>query len=216
MHLFRLDASIRVAGSVSRALADTAEHAWRAERADAIVTRRDLGLRPLPADAWTSLTRTRLDPSAPPAPEAAAALVTELGAELLAADAYVFGVPLYNWNLPAQVKTWIDLLLLHPDLGPQGDQPLAGRPAVLALSRGGGYGPGTPKEGWDHVTPYLGRILGEVFGLDLHVAEAELTLADVSPAMAPLRGLAAESLRNGHANAAAHGRRVAELIRPAA
>ncbi|GAA2637343.1 NAD(P)H-dependent oxidoreductase [Dactylosporangium fulvum] len=215
MQLFRLDASIRVAGSVSRALADTAEHAWRAEHADPVVTRRDLGLHPLPADAWASVARTGFDPEAPSAPEAAA-LITELGAELLSADAYLFAVPLYNWSLPAHVKTWIDLLLLHPDLGLRGDQPIAGRPAVLALSRGGGYGPGTPKEGWDHVTPYLKRILGEVFGLDLHVAEAELTLADVTPAMAPLRGLAAESLRNGHANAAAHGQRVAELIRSAA
>ncbi|MET7423164.1 NAD(P)H-dependent oxidoreductase [Dactylosporangium sp. NPDC005555] len=212
MHLFRLDASIRTTGSVSRALADTAEQAWLAEHHDAVVTRRDLGVQPLPADAWSSLARAAVDPGAPPADEARE-LVDRLGAELLAADAFLFAVPLYNWNLPAQVKNWIDLIVLHPRLGLHGDQPLAGKPAVLALSRGGGYGPGTPKEGWDHVTPYLRRVFGEVWGLDLHVAEAELTLAEVTPAMEPLRGLAAQSLRSGHEQAAAHGVRVAELIR---
>ena len=50
--------------------------------------------------------------------------------------------------------------------------------------------PGTPKEGWDHSTPYLQRIFGEVFGMDVHLVEAELTLADVVPAMEALRGVA--------------------------
>ncbi|MEV4133398.1 NAD(P)H-dependent oxidoreductase [Dactylosporangium sp. NPDC049742] len=213
MHLFRLDASIRTTGSVSRALADTAEQAWLAEHPGATVTRRDLGAHPLPSDAWSSLARAAVDPAAPAPADEARDLVDRLATELLDADAFVFAVPLYNWNLPAQVKAWIDLVVLHPRLGVHGDQPLLGKPAVLALSRGGGYGPGAPKEGWDHVTPYLRRLLGEVFGLDLHLAEAELTLADVTPAMAPLRGLAAESLKKGHEQAAAHGVRVAELIR---
>jgi len=212
MHLFRLDSSIRIGGSVSRALADSAEQAWLAEHHDAVVTRRDLGVEPLPGDAWGRAVRQSMDPDAPPA-EDATALITRLGEELLSADAFVFAVPLYNWNLPTQVKGWIDLLMLHPRIGPYGDRPLAGRPAVLAFSRGGGYGAGTPKEGWDHASPYLKRILGEVWGLDLHVAEAELTLADTNPAMEALRGLAAESLKLGHESAAAHGLRVATLVR---
>ncbi|WP_432827228.1 FMN-dependent NADH-azoreductase [Dactylosporangium sp. CA-092794] len=214
MHLFRLDASIRVEGSVSRALADTAEQAWRAEHHDAVVTRRDLGLDPLPADLWAPAVRASMDPSAPPAPEATA-LMEQLSAELIDADAYIFAVPLYNWGLPAQIKIWLDMILLNPRFKTGGDLPIAGRPAVLALSRGGGYGPGAPKEGWDHAGPYLRRMLGEVLGLDVHVAEAELTLADLNPAMAPLRGLAADLLKSGHENAAAHGRRVAELLRTA-
>jgi FMN-dependent NADH-azoreductase len=210
MHLFRLDASIRVDGSVSRALADTAERAWLAEHPGATVTRRDLGVSPLPTELWVKAARRRVDPSAPPAPDTEA-LVERLAAELVEADAYVFAIPLYNWGVPAHVKSWLDLVMLHPRFGAGGDQPISGRPAVLALSRGGGYGPGTPREGWDHASPYVRRILGEVFALDLHVAEAELTLADVTPAMAPLRGLAADLLKTGHEHAAAHGRRLAEL-----
>ncbi len=133
--------------------------------------------------------------------------------ELLEADAYLFAVPLYDWNVPSQLKTWLDLILNHPRLGVHGDWPLKGRPAVLALSRGGGYGPGTPKEGWDHATPYLRRILAEVFGLDLHVAEAEPTHAFWNPGMASLRGLAEESMKTGHEQAAEHGLRAAALSR---
>jgi FMN-dependent NADH-azoreductase len=212
MHLFRLDASIRTTGSVSRALADTAEQAWLAEHPGATVTRRDLGVDPLPSDLWARAARSRVDPTAPAAP-AAAALTEQLSAELLDADAYVFAVPLYNWGVPAHFKTWVDMIMLNPAFGGAGDRPLAGRPAVLAMSRGGGYGPGTPKEGWDHSGPYIKRVLAEVLHLDVHVAEAELTLADVTPAMESLRGLAAEQLKTGHEHAARHGRRVAELVR---
>lgn len=210
MHLFRLDASIRTEGSVSRALADTAEQAWLAEHHGAVVTRRDLGAQPLPADAWSALARAVVDPAVP-APDEARELLDSLGAELLGADAFLFAVPLYNWNVPAQVKSWLDLILNHPRLGMHGDWPLKGKPAILTLSRGGGYGPGTPKEGWDHATPYLRRVLREVFGLDLHIAEAELTHAFWNPEMASLRGLADESLKAGHEQAAEHGRRVARL-----
>ena len=55
---------------------------------------------------------------------------------------------------------------------------LPGKPLVLATVRGGAYGPGTPKHGWDYNTPYLRRMLGELWGADLTVVERELTLAN--------------------------------------
>jgi hypothetical protein len=51
----------------------------------------------------------------------------------------------------------------------------------LVTVRGGGYGPGTPREGWDHSTPYLQRILGNWWQADLTVVERELTLAATTP-----------------------------------
>ncbi|MDX2778035.1 NAD(P)H-dependent oxidoreductase, partial [Streptomyces caniscabiei] len=63
MNLFRLDASIRTEGSVSRALADTAEQAWLAEHPGGVVTRRDLGVEPLPGDAWTALAHEVVNPA---------------------------------------------------------------------------------------------------------------------------------------------------------
>ena len=71
---------------------------------------------------------------------------------------------------------------------------LGGRDLIVLAARGGGYGPGTPREGWDHAAAWLPHGLSYT-GLEPRVfITAELALADVNPAMADLRGLAAESL----------------------
>ena len=54
---------------------------------------------------------------------------------------------------------------------------------MLCTVRGGAYGAGTPREGWDHSTSYLRRILGDVWGADLTVVEREFTLVGVNPAL---------------------------------
>ena len=54
MSLFRLDASIRTEGSVSRAIADIDEESWRQDNPDEVVTRRDIGLDPVPATSIVS------------------------------------------------------------------------------------------------------------------------------------------------------------------
>jgi len=209
MNLFRLDASIRHDGSVSREVADTVQRAWQAEHPSGTVRYRDLGRQPLPATAWSDAVEGRPVPAAERSPEQAAAisLATELGSEVRDADAYLFAVPLYNFGVSQHVKTWWDIL--WPDLRELGERPLAGRPASLVVVRGGGYGPGTPREGWDHATPWLRRVLGDVLGLDLHVVEAELTLADVTPAMAGLRDKAAQLRAEAHVSAEGHGKRLA-------
>lgn len=213
MKLFRLDASIRTDGSVSREVADTVENAWRAVHQDGDVIRRDLGQHPLLLSAWPAAHAARNLAPADQTPEQAeaTALAATLADELLAADAYLFAVPLYNFGVPAHVKNWIDLVAADPRF-PSGTKTLEGRAAVLVMVRGGGYGPGSPREGWDHATAYLRRILADVWGLDVHVAEAELTLAGVNPAMASLVDLAAESRRRAHITAAAHGDRIASLL----
>ena len=186
MTLLRVDASIRTEGSVSREVTDALETAWRRHHPDAVV-RRDLGLDPLPATAWAAAVSAGPVTADERTPEQrdAVALAAALADELLAADAVVVATPLYNFGVPAHLKTWIDLLITDPRLGP-GTAALTGRPLTLVVARGGGYGPGTPRAGWDHATPYLRQIFGTVFGADLTVIEAELTLAAVNPAMAGL------------------------------
>jgi FMN-dependent NADH-azoreductase len=218
MKFFRLDSSLRTEGSVSRALADAVEQEWLREHPRAEILRRDVGRDPLPP-VWPAAVSARMSP-----PEhirtdeerAAAALAAELTDELLTADAYVFAVPIYNWGIPQQVKHWIDLIHTDARAASVAEQLLAGRPAVLVEARGGGYAPGTPREGWDHVTPYLKHILIDGWGLDLAVARAELTLADVNPAMEQLRDLAKQQLTDAHATATAHGIDIARRLREAA
>ncbi|HEY5017020.1 MAG TPA: FMN-dependent NADH-azoreductase, partial [Streptosporangiaceae bacterium] len=67
------------------------------------------------------------------------------------------------------------------------------RDFVVLASRGGGYAEGTPREGWDHAEAWLPHGLA-VTGLEPRFITAELTLAEVTPAMADLIPLAAKSL----------------------
>ncbi|PZG41892.1 ACP phosphodiesterase [Spongiactinospora gelatinilytica] len=203
MRLFRIDASIRVEGSVTREVADTVLSVWREAHSEGTLSRRDLRTDPVPASAWQSLAGS---PAAPThEADQARALAAKLADELIEADAYLFAVPLYNFGPSQHFKTWMDLVLTDLRLAPGVPGPLTGRPAVLVTARGGGYGPGTPRWGWDHSTPWLVRMLRDVFGLNLQVSEAELTLAEVNPALAPFRGLAAESLEAAHRSARRHG-----------
>ncbi|MGW6275820.1 FMN-dependent NADH-azoreductase [Kribbella sp. NPDC055071] len=219
--LLRVDASIRLDGSVSRALADSAEAAWKAEHPDGVVVRRDLGLHPLPATAWPTLASAQVGQpdltGADRMPLAEAqALAAELATEVKTADAILLAIPLYNYGIAQHVKTWIDLLLVDRELV-RGPGPTAGRPAIFTLARGGGYAPGTPKHGWDHGTPYLERIFGDVLGMNIRTAAAELTLAPVTPGMEELIDAAKVSESEAHTTAEQHGSVVArELVANAA
>ena len=68
--------------------------------------------------------------------------------EFLAADIIVLGAPMYNFTIPSQLKAWIDRILVAGKTfkyGAQGVEGLAGNKRVIvAISRGGFYGPGTP------------------------------------------------------------------------
>jgi FMN-dependent NADH-azoreductase len=189
VNLFRLDTSILPATSASSALADTVEAEWKAAHPDGSVTRRHLGSDPIPADAWSLATRSRFLPEEQitSAHRDALALADELAAELQAADAVLLAVPLYNYGVSQHFKAWIDMIVhTTGNAGPA----LKGVPTVLVTVRGGGYGPGTPREGWDHSTPFLTRVLADMWQADLTLVERELTLAGIKPEMDEFRELA--------------------------
>src|SRR3984957_17165589 len=209
MTLFRLDASINPANSSSRALADIVEAEWQAANPGGTVVRRNLGTEPLPAGAWTAALGAAWTPeeARTEAQRAALALAVGLAAEVRSADAVLLAVPLYNFGIPQHVKTWIDLVIAGAENA--NEALLAGKPAVLVVVRGGAYGPGTPREGWDHSTGYLRRIVGDVWGADLTVVEREFTLVGVNPALDGFKVLAAEFREAAHAAAAAAGKALA-------
>ncbi len=192
MTLFRLDASIRAEGSASREIADIVEREWLAAHPGDTVERRHIGVDLLPADAWATAVGAGFVAAEDRTAEQVAAvrLAATLTDELVEADAVLLAVPLYNWGVSQHFKTWFDLIMTDPRaFAPDGL--LAGKPLVLATVRGGAYGPGTPRHGWDYSTPYLRRMLAELWGAHLTVVERELTLAGVNPAMDPFRDLAA-------------------------
>jgi FMN-dependent NADH-azoreductase len=192
MSLFRLDASIRLDGSASREIADIVEEEWIATHPGDPVVHRHLGVDPLPSTAWPLAVAAGFTPEDQRTPEqrAALALAADLTDELLGADAILLAVPLYNFGVSQHIKAWFDLIQTDPrsTAGPL----LPGKPTVLATVRGGAYGPGTPREGWDHSTGYLRRILADVWGADLTVVEREFTLVGVNPALDDFHDLARE------------------------
>ncbi|GAA4165151.1 NAD(P)H-dependent oxidoreductase [Gryllotalpicola daejeonensis] len=214
--VFRLDASIKPEGSVSRAVSETLENAIVAELGgDVTVTTRSIGLNPLPSDAWATAAFAGYVPAEQRTDEqnAAVALATELADELASADVAIIGAPFYNWGVTQHLKTWFDLVLTDGRFGPGAEQPAgAGKSAFLVIARGGGYGEGTPRFGWDHATAWLKRVLEDVWGYEVTVIEAELTLAETTPAMAELVDLARKNLADAHAAAERHGKAVASKI----
>lgn len=198
MIFLRVDSSIRYQGSVSRELTDTVERGWLAADPSAEVVHRDLAAAPTLSEAWQQAAGAgfRPDRLQTPAMRDATAVATRAADEVLAADAIAVGAPLYNFGVPATLKSWIDLLITDPRFDPRCTpigRSLAGVLVSLVIARGGGYRPGTPREGWDHSTPYLQRIFGDVFGAELTLIVAELTAADFDPAMAAMRPLAERS-----------------------
>ncbi|WP_405583176.1 FMN-dependent NADH-azoreductase [Streptomyces sp. NBC_01190] len=195
-HLLHIDASIQGERSVSRKLTERAAKVWLAAHPGGTVTYRDLGANPVPhLDTANGLAR--MTPPDQHTPEQAASwqLTEELTAEIRDADVVLLGLPVYNYGAPSTIKSWIDHLIA-PGLSydPETSKGLfAGRELIVLASRGGGYGAGTPREGWDHAEAWLPHGLA-ITGLEPRFITAELTLATVNPAMAGLIPLAAESL----------------------
>lgn len=88
------------------------------------------------------------------------ALSDELIAELKSADLLVIGAPMYNLNVPTQLKNWFDLVararqtFRYTETYPQGL--VEGVKAVMVSSRGGIH----VGQETEAVTPYLKAVLG--------------------------------------------------------
>ena len=217
MSLFRLDASIRVEGSTSRALADIVEAEWRTIHPHRTVVRRQIGTDPVPAGAWSNAVNGSALPHGERTPEqnAAADLARLLTDELTDSEALLFAVPLYNFGVSQHFKSYVDLVLTDPRLAPGQPPILAGKPAVLVTVQGGNYTAGTPREGWDHATGWMRRILEDVWQLDLAVVTREFTLVGVNPALDQFTQHAAELKSTAEDLAVGHGRHLASLPRAA-
>jgi FMN-dependent NADH-azoreductase len=196
---------------VTRGLTARAAAAWRAAHPGGAVTYRDLAAEPLPHhDADSGLAPVVPADQRTPAQAAAWERTVALVEEIRRADTILLALPVYNYGAPSTGKTWVDHLIA-PGLtfDPETNEGLlGGRELIVLAARGGGYGPGTPREGWDHARQWLPHGLS-LTGLEPRFITAELTLAETTPAMRELIPLAKESL-------AAAQRAVDRLWAPAA
>src|SRR5258705_4801188 len=147
-HLLHIDSSVRGEVSVSRRL--TARGAdRRGAHPGGTVTYRDLGTSPIPhLDAATGLARMVTAEQRTPAQDASFALSAELIDEIKQATTVLLGMPLYNSGPSSTVKAWVDhLIATGLSIDTETHTGLLGDTDFIALaSRGGGYGPGTPRE----------------------------------------------------------------------
>jgi FMN-dependent NADH-azoreductase len=193
---------MRTETSRSRALSAHFAQAWQAANPDGTVTYRDLAAEPIPHLDMVAFS-ANMTPAEDrtPAQRQARELAEHLVGEVLEADHIVIGMPLYNFGVPSTVKAWFDRLVVPGmTIGADGGL-LGGRTLTVTAARGGGYGPGSPREGWDHRGPWLLHAFEQLGLTDVRFIHAELTLARESPAMIPLELGPAEdeSLAAAHA-----------------
>ncbi|WP_067817362.1 FMN-dependent NADH-azoreductase [Actinomadura kijaniata] len=201
--LLHLDASAR-SRSFSRELGDVFAAAWREAHPDGGYVHRDLAAEPVPFidEAWTELCDNVLSSGITdlhrlkenvrtPRQAAAWATLEPLFDELVAADVVLIATPMYNFGVPASLKAWIDQVTF-PKMR------LTGRRFVVASARGGAYGPGTPREPFDHQERYLRDFFAGHFAVeDVAFLSVELVNSLIDP------GLAGRRAEHGESHAAA-------------
>lgn len=130
MNILRVDTSVRKEGSYSRKLTDklisqlTSKHQASREGVEVVV--RDLaeGISFIDEN-WSKANFTPVEDRTPEESEHLK-VSDSLVEELNVADAIVIGLPIYNFNVPATFKAWIDLVVRarltfqYTDSGPVG------------------------------------------------------------------------------------------------
>jgi FMN-dependent NADH-azoreductase len=175
-----------------------AASAWRAAHAGGTVSYRDLGAEPVPhLDTAGGLARLISPSEHTPAQAASWKRSLELVEEIKQAETILLGLPLYNFGAPSSVKAWVDHIVAPGFTFNAETQEgiFGGRDLIVLAARGGGYAPGSPRDGWDHAELWLPHGIG-LTGLQPRFITAELTYAELDPAMSELIPLARESRAN--------------------
>jgi FMN-dependent NADH-azoreductase len=169
-HLLHIDSSPRGDRSRSRRFTREFVEAWKQVHPNDTVTYRDIGRNPVPHvnELWIAAGYT---PPEQRIPELWRAIdfSDRLVDELLAADIYVMGVPMYNYSVPSGFKAYIDQIIrigrtfeFVPENPANPYKPLLlGKKMFIITARGSsGYGTGEPYEHLNYQDPYLIAIFG--------------------------------------------------------
>lgn len=198
-HILHVNASPRGDASQSRTISHELVEAMKSAHPDATVTDRDLGHQTIPfvTEPFISAMYT---PEAARTPEQKELLTLsdELVDELFAADVYVFGVPMYNFGVPAVFKAYIDYVArANRTFNPATYEGLLkNKKAIVVSAHGGaGYGPGQERESYNQLVPTLRGVLGFLGVTDVEFISVEGTSAPEAvkaPVLAAARAKIAE------------------------
>lgn len=172
-------ASAKHSRSISRTLTNEFITAWKQLHPGDTVTYRNLGHYPAPPidESWIAASFT---PSEQLTPELATALTIsdELIDELLAAELYIFGIPMYNYSVPANFKAYIDQIVRVRRtfiVNEQGEYKglLQNKKMLVITARGGAFSPGTPDAEFDFQEPFLRAVFNLIGITDITFIHAE-------------------------------------------
>ncbi len=162
--LLVVETSPRGDHSISRNLTRSFVRQWRAAHPGGEILLRDLAETPLQfvTAPWLQAYFTPPENQSPAMKEALR-LSDELVHELLGADHLVIATPVYNYNVPAALKAWVDHIVRKGmTLGFDGKGLVENKKATLLLASGGIYTEGSPIRDRDIATQYLRLILGVI------------------------------------------------------
>ncbi len=177
VNILHIDSSPRGERSHSRELSKEFVSSWRAAHPEDAIAYRDLGRYPVPHvdEAWIAAAFSPPETHTPELTEAIK-ISDELVDEFLAADRYVFGVPMYNFNIPSTFKAYIDQIVRANRtfaVDAQGFKGLVeGKKAVIITARGGDFSPTSPAAAYNFQEPYLRAIFGFIGITDIQFINA--------------------------------------------
>ena len=177
--VLQIGSSARIQGSTSRTLTQQFVKNFQQHHPDSQIIRRDLTQPPIPHIDATWVAAYEAEPGdRTPEMNQALTLSNCLIDELLAADRYVIGVPMYNLTIPSSLKAYIDQIVRRDRtlrFGPDGrPQPvLQNKKALIIATRKFNYRPGSPAADRNFLEPYLKAILGVIGIEDVTVVVAD-------------------------------------------
>ncbi len=132
MKLLHIDSSIMSEKSVSRGLsADVVTHI-KSANSDVSLTYYDLDTNPIPYFSSASFTDEKQQ-----------ALAEKIMNDFMASDVIVIGAPMYNFGIPAQLKSWIDRIAVAGKTFKYTENGSVGlvndKKIIIVSSRGGVY-----------------------------------------------------------------------------
>ena len=154
-----------------------------------IVVQRDVSANPIPlvSEAWVIGAFATAEYQTAES-KAALAVSDSLVDEFLSADRYVFGVPMYNLNVPAAFKAYIDQIIRAGRtfaVGPNGYEGIVkGKKALFITASGGSFPAGSPMGAYNFQEPYLRAIFGFIGVTDVQFVVADSQNIGEEPASA--------------------------------
>ncbi|GAA6621432.1 FMN-dependent NADH-azoreductase [Scytonema sp. NUACC26] len=184
VRILQIDTSPRYEYSHSRTLAQEFMEKWSSHHSETQIFHRDLGLNPVPyIDAtWVKAKFTVSDQYTP---ELAAAikLSDTLIDEFLAADRYVLSTPMYNFSIPAVLKSYIDYIVRPRrtfTIDDNGFKGLVNHKKMLVITaRGSDFRPGSAFASQDFQEPFLRTVFNFIGITDIQFIHANALNSDL-------------------------------------